>query len=67
MELYNVPRNSKIRIVGTPENPPPAHRQFKEGEILNFHHIDGMYSYCTDKDGHVVHLTAWQEVEIVND
>lgn len=50
MELYNVPRNTRIKI----------------GEIqLNFHHIDGMYSYCTLDNGDVVHPAAWTLVEIV--
>ena len=32
-------------------------------ERITFHHIDGMYSYCTDKDGNVVNLNACTEVE----
>lgn len=50
MKLYNVPRNSRIKVVG---------------EELNFRSIDGMYSYCTRDDGEVVHLVAWAEVEII--
>lgn len=48
--LYNVPRNSFIR---------------KENHILHFHHLDGMYSYCTLEDGDIVHLAACSEVEII--
>ena len=51
MKLYEVPRNSRIRIVG-------------EDEIINFSHIDGMYSYCTNSKGEVCHLAAWTEVEL---
>ena len=50
MELYNVPRNSFIRVGTT---------------VLLFDHIDGMYSFCTDRDGGVIHLAAWTEVEVV--
>lgn len=50
MNLYDVPRNTRIRV---------------DDMELNFHHIDGMYSYCTDDDGGVFHLAAWTEVEIV--
>ena len=64
MELYNVPRNSKIRIVGDIKVPPSA-QNIEEQEILNFSHVDGMYSYCTNSDDEVVHLAAWAEVEIV--
>ena len=56
MELYNVPRNTRIRIKG-----------FEEDGVLLFHHIDGMYSYCTDMSGGVVHLAAWTDVEVVDD
>lgn len=56
MELYNVPNNTRIRIKG-----------FEEDGVLFFHHIDGMYSYCTDMSGGVVHLAAWTDVEIVED
>jgi hypothetical protein len=54
MPLYNVPAGSKIIVVGDPEM-----------VVYKFFNIDGMYSYCTDKDGNVVHLAAWTEVEIV--
>jgi hypothetical protein len=36
------------------------------GEEFNFDHIDGAYSYCTDDEGNVVHLTAWEEVTVVD-
>ena len=51
MKLYDVPRNSRI---GLPD-----------GGELNFSHIDGMYSYCTDDDGKVVHLAAWSDVQLL--
>lgn len=50
MKLYEVPRETRIRL---------------DGEEINFHHIDGAYSYCTDDEGTVVHLAAWTEVTIV--
>ena len=51
MKLYDVPRDTRIRM--------------RDGFELNFHHIDGMYSYCTMDSGVPVHLEAWCEVEIV--
>ena len=54
MKLYEVPRNSLIRIVGT-------------DEVLQFSHIDGMYSYCINAEGHVVHIMAMAEVEVLED
>jgi hypothetical protein len=53
MYLYQVPRRSRVRVIDT-------------GEEFNFDHIDGSYSYCTDDEGNVVHLTAWEEVTVVD-
>ena len=53
MKLYNVPNNTRVRVAGTET-------------IVNFHHIDGMYSLCTLDNGDITHLHAWQEVEIVD-
>lgn len=51
MKLYEVPRNTRISTA--------------DGVELNFHHVDGMYSYCTDDHGNIVHLPAWTEVDII--
>jgi hypothetical protein len=53
MKLYNVPRNTKIML--------------SDGVVLLFHHIDGMYSVCTDENGDIYHISASEEVEIVGD
>jgi hypothetical protein len=53
MKLYNVPRDSMIKL--------------DVGIVLKFHHIDGMYSVCTDENGKVYHIAAWEEVEVVKD
>jgi len=50
MKLYDVPRNSKIKL--------------EDGTVLDFRHIDGMYSLCY-RDGYPVHPAAWTEVEVV--
>ena len=50
MKLYDVPRNSTIVLEG--------------GEELEFKHIDGMYSVCVTKEGNVVHLAAWADVQV---
>ena len=62
MKLYDVPNNTKIRVISDIKTPPvstPINKQ----EILHFHHIDGMYSYCKNSNNEVVHLVAWAEVE----
>jgi hypothetical protein len=53
VKLYDVPRNTKIVL------------RDEDCELkLLFSHIDGMYSYCTNDQGIVIHLAAWTEVEI---
>jgi len=52
MKLYEVPRYSRIRL--------------PSGAELNFDHIDGMYSYCSDDNGTAHHIAAWVDVEIVS-
>jgi hypothetical protein len=66
MKLYDVPRNTMIKLVADAATP-PDHREFDDSEVLLFKHIDGMYSYCVDKDNKPVHLVAWAEVEIVQE
>lgn len=64
MKLYDVPNGTDIRVV-VEDKVPPAARPAVQGMQLHFHHIDGMYSFCTDADGKVYHLAAWTLVEIV--
>ena len=64
MELQNVPRNSRIKVISDIKVPVGS-SEITEGEELNFRSIDGMYSYCTRDNGEVVHLVAWAEVELI--
>jgi len=59
MKLYNVPTNSRIKVIVEDE------AQIQHVEELNFKHIDGMYSYCTRDNGDVLHLAAWTDVEVI--
>lgn len=65
MKLHDCPRNSLIRAISDIQVP-PAGGSIQEQEILKFHHLDGMYSYCTNKAGEVVHLVAWADIEIID-
>ena len=52
MKLYDAPFKSRIRV----------------GDMeFNFSHLDGMYSYCTDDQGVVWHIAAWEEVEVIGE
>ena len=61
MKLYEAKRNSWVMPIEDTQAPPGA-RLVSVGEPVKFHHCDGMYSYCQDVHGEVVHLPAWQEV-----
>jgi hypothetical protein len=66
MKLYEVPRNSKIRVLDDIATP-PCSTDISEQEVLIFNKIDGMYSHCHNSKGDVVHLAAWSEVEIIDE
>lgn len=65
MKLYEIPRGSLIRAQTINSD-----TKEKLGEFITFHHLDGMYSYCTvygSKMEHVVHLSVSTELEKVGD
>ncbi len=61
MKLYEAQRNRWV-IPRNDAKAPPGARHIIAGEPVKFHHVDGMYSYCQDKQGNPVHLPAWCEV-----
>ena len=61
-KLYDVPRNSMIRLLEKPSTPPASPTP---DDILRFSHCDGMYSLCYNSDNTPVHLAAYTEVEII--
>ena len=65
MKLYDVPPCSKIIVLDKVPRVPVAAADIMLGDVLIFHHIDGMYSLCKNIAGEIVHLAAWTEVEIV--
>lgn len=66
MKLYKVPRDTRIRVMEFLPAPPGG-IEAEVGDVLMYHHVDGMFSYCTNKDGKTVYLRAAAEVEIVGD
>ena len=61
MKLHEVPRKSRIKVIGD-IRVPPASPLIEEQEELNFSHVDGMYSYCTRDNGEVVHLSVFKQM-----
>ena len=41
---------------------PKSYIKIEDGDVLFFDHLDGMYSYCLDLSGNVLHLAAWTDV-----
>lgn len=65
MKLYELPRGSYFKLLENAQVPPDA----AEGEpyqLYKLGNIDGMYSYCFDKDNRIYHFVAWAEVEKIN-
>ncbi len=58
MKLYEIPRDSKIKLPIGGEN-----RETRD-EICDFKHIDGMYSLIYTPEVHSVHLGASTEVTL---
>ena len=64
MKLYQAQNKTWIKLVDDAKAPPGA-RLTKAREELFFDHLDGMYSFCKDKEGNIVHIPAYQEVDIL--
>lgn len=65
--LYELHRGDKFKlapedVAGEPVKVPPAHDEFSMDVEYLFDHIDGMYSFCKDSAGQVVHFAAWTKV-----
>lgn len=52
VKLYEVPRNSWIYF-----------NEYPTEGLLQFRHIDGMYSVCMDSEGYLLHLSAASVVD----
>lgn len=82
MKLYDAPRNTLVRVLPqlrgelgiTDENPsafervkvPVGSPQVQLHNYIHFGHCDGMYSFCHNMEGEIVHMAAWTEVEPVD-
>lgn len=63
MKLYEAPTQTWVRVISENKTP-PASIDINIDELIWFDHIDGMYSYCKNKNGEVVHLVAYAEVYV---
>lgn len=64
MKLYEVPPNSKIRVI-EPSIRAFASPDINKGDILFFKHMDGLLGLCVDENGAKLYPSALTEVEII--
>jgi hypothetical protein len=65
--LFELHRGDKFKLApeeetGEPVKVPVAHDAVNMELEYLFDHIDGMYSFCKDSAGQVVHFAAWTKV-----
>jgi hypothetical protein len=60
MKLYDIPRNSKIRL-------PITDGKKETIELCTFNRLDGAYSNITTASGDTVHLSASAPLKLVGD
>ena len=61
-KLYELAKGDKFKIVDEEVKVPFAHDDVDVSLEYVFGNIDGMFSYCKDLTGNVVHLAAWTKV-----
>jgi len=61
--LYDLHKGDYFVIVDEDLKVPVAHDPVDLAAKYLFGHIDGMYSYCKDIEGNVVHFAAWTKVK----
>jgi hypothetical protein len=66
MKLYELTKGDHFKITDKELRTPPTHDEVNLDDIYWFGNIDGMYSFCKDSSGKIIHFAAWTEVEVVN-
>lgn len=67
MKLYDVPRETFVKVLEDVQVPPGA-KPILAGETIFFDHLDGMYSFCMNEEQtEIFHMAGWTEVEILEE
>jgi hypothetical protein len=64
MKLYNVEPRTWVKVISG-KTPPDCKDSINQE--LFFDHLDGMYSYCKDRENNIVHIAGWTEVTVIGD
>jgi len=62
MILSDVPQKTWVKVKYG--KTPPCDEDIVNQKIF-FDHLDGLYSFCIDENGNLVHMIATTEVEII--
>ena len=65
MKLFELKRGTKFRLVSKDPITPPDAQLLEWGDVLTLDHVDGMFSFCRDREDNVVHPAAFSDVEEV--
>jgi len=65
MKAYNVDYRTKVIVTDEDVKTPPSSIPINKGDEITIHKVDGMYCKGIDKDGNMVFIAAWTEVEPV--
>jgi len=60
--LYELNKGDSFTINYDKVDESIGHIPANKSDVFLFDHIDGMYSYCKDMAGNVVHFAAWTKV-----
>ncbi len=64
MEAYNVKYGTKVIVIDENVKTPPSSIPINKGDEITIYRLDGMYCNGIDKDGNIIYIAAWTEVEL---
>lgn len=65
MKAYNVERGTKVIVTDDEIGIPPGSIEIKKGDEITIFRLDGMYCNGKDKDGNLIYIAGWTEVELI--
>lgn len=65
MEVHQIARGMKVRVIDENIKTPPSSILVKKGDIVTIGSLDGMYVNGINEDGDRIYIAAWTKVEIL--
>ena len=63
MEASNIKYGSKVIVTDENVKIPPSSIPINKGDIITIYKLDGMYCNGLDKNGNIIYIAGWTEVE----